>query len=225
MSGTTRAPDARLEVMPTPYRLVRGVFRRSAPFVMVNLLAFKVEATGAYTGMSGREAYGIYADSVAEIQRPMGSKLYWAGDVVERYEPASPFFEMVAFLEYSNPRSFLRFAARGGSNTAARKAGLLGQWLLASTTLHHGPSTHGPMLVEVLEAEPWVEDGEVIWSGRVDHRIIGKGPRVTHVIATRFESTAHLEVGIAERRRSRPNATTTWWPYRAETSDFGVALR
>jgi hypothetical protein len=120
--------DKRLGVYPTPMGLLYLRRRPDQPFVMLNLLAFKEQATGDDAGMSGAKAYGLYAESVAEIQGTRGSRQLWAGHVRERIDPTSPSFDVVVFLQYASPKTFLRFALRGGSRTDARKAGLLSQW-------------------------------------------------------------------------------------------------
>lgn len=67
---------------PRVDKLPRLPMRPSGPVVMVNLLAFKERATGAYAGRSGREAYQDYARGAALAQRSMGSRLVWSGDLM-----------------------------------------------------------------------------------------------------------------------------------------------
>jgi hypothetical protein len=141
--------DNRLGIYPTPMGLLSVRMRPDEPFVMLNLLAFKEQATGDYKGMSGAEAHRLYAESVAEIQGSMGSHLLWVGQITERLDSTSSSFEVVVFLEYASPKNFTRFALRGGARTDARRAGLLGQWLLASTTHAHAHDAGSPVLVEL----------------------------------------------------------------------------
>jgi hypothetical protein len=217
--------DKRLGIYPTPMGLLSVWRRPDEPFVMLNLLAFKEQATGDYRGMSGAEAYGLYGESVAEIQGTMGSRMLWAGQVTERLDPTSPSFDVVVFLEYAHPSTFLRFALRGGSRTDARRAGLSGQWLLASTTHAHTPDIGSPVLVELLDGPPWVEDGQIVWSGICDRRMIGNGPTVTHAVATVFTDDAAFAAGIEQRRLTRPGTISTWWSYRATPQGIDDRLR
>lgn len=212
--------DSRLAIYPSPLGLLAVLRRPSEPFVMLNLLAFKEHATGNHAGVSGREAYEQYARGAMEVQGPMGSKLLWIGDVTHRYASDSPALDTIAALQYASPRTFLRFVFRGGSDTKSRKAGLLGQWLLASSTNCYASAAEGPVLVELLDGEPWGAGGRVVWSGSCDARVIGTGPQVTRAIVTTFDDDSALNAGLNQRRADRPDTTTTWWPYRANTAHY-----
>jgi uncharacterized protein (DUF1330 family) len=129
-----------LEVLPEPTRILPLLLRPFEPFVMGNLLVFKDMATGeGFEGLSGTEAYQIYAEAIAELQASLGSRLIWAGAVRDQVVGSSdPVFQSLALLEYASPPAFLQFALLTQDlqeATAARSAGLLGQWLVASTSL------------------------------------------------------------------------------------------
>jgi uncharacterized protein (DUF1330 family) len=129
-----------LEVLPDINRIVPVLQRPPEPFVMANLLVFKDMATGeGFEGLTGTEAYQIYLDAISELQGQLGSRLIWSGSVRNQVVGSSePVFDDIALLEYASPVAFLQAAlAIGGLEgaAAARSAGLLGQWLVASTSL------------------------------------------------------------------------------------------
>jgi uncharacterized protein (DUF1330 family) len=156
-----------LEVIPDLMRVNPVLERPAEPFVMTNLLAFKDMATGeGFEGLTGAEAYQIYIDGLAEQQAAIGSRLVWAGAVRSQLVGSSnPVFQSIALLEYASPLSFLSFALNPGEAPEARSAGLLGQWLVASTTLEE-PEPSSP----TAPSEP---------GGRGATGPCGEGPAVT----------------------------------------------
>jgi len=126
-----------IEVLPDPSAIIPVLLRPDEAFVMANLLVFKDLATGeGFEGLTGAEAYQIYVDGIAELQAALGSRLIWAGAVRSQVVGSSdPVFETIGLLEYASPVSFLQLAGNPGEAPEARSAGLLGQWLVASTTL------------------------------------------------------------------------------------------
>jgi len=126
-----------LEVIPDFSKILPVLQRPNEPFVMTNLLVFKDMATGeGFEGLTGAEAYQIYAEGLTEIQAALGSRLIWAGAVRQQVIGSSdPVFETLALLEYASPTAFLTLASNPGEAPEARIAGLLGQWLVASTSL------------------------------------------------------------------------------------------
>ena len=49
---------------------------------MVNMLVYKDVATGdGFEGLTGAEAYGIYASGLSDAQIEIGSRIIWAGEV------------------------------------------------------------------------------------------------------------------------------------------------
>jgi hypothetical protein len=207
---------------------------------MVNLLAFREHADGDFEGRSGRDAYEQYARSVGAIQGSMGSKLLWSGDVASAGDDRPP-FEAAALLQYASPRSFLRFVVRGGSDTAARKAGLAGQWLLAAQTVDSAPWEvgHEAALIELVslggQGQAWLAarrkactglDGELIWRGRCTKRLIGSGPRIDEVWVTGFANDSARSAGVeAISDVARETGVETWWAYKAEGTDILPELR
>jgi len=207
---------------------------------MVNLLTFRERATGDFEGRSGRDAYQQYARSVEAIQGPMGSKLLWSGDV----EPAAseqPDFDVAAVLQYASPRSFLRFATRGGADSAARKAGLEGQWLIAAQTMDSAPwdVTDPTVLIELVgfgqDGQSWRDarreactglEGELIWRGRVIERVTGSGPRVDEIVITGFSDDAARTAGLeALSRVAGETGVEAWWTYQAQGNELMPGLR
>ena len=126
-------------------------------FVMVNLLVYRETADGTeYEGLSGEEAYAIYIEGLAEAQVAIGSRLIWSGEVAAQAVGSSePTFMSVGLLEYASPSAFLDFAQQPGDAPEARAAGLLGQWLIAATTLEEGAGAE-------LTGSPTSPDAEVL---------------------------------------------------------------
>ena len=202
------------------YKLAGVLARRNKPMVMANFLKFKDQATGRYRGMSGQEAYAIYAESAMTAQGPMGSRVIWAGQVEELIAGSHPpEFSSIVFLEYASPRSFLKFVIQSKSDGKARSAGLEGQWLLASSTLEEAcVAKEGEVaLVEVFsgaslkrnKAPDWLgswqtikadSGGEVIWVGAPDSQPMGSSnPMPSKIIITRFPDKESLDQSIRTR--------------------------
>ena len=79
------------------FKLAGVLARRNEPMVMANFIKFKDQATGRYRGMSGQEAYAIYAESAMIAQGAMGSRMIWAGHVEERIAGShAPDFSLIA---------------------------------------------------------------------------------------------------------------------------------
>lgn len=133
----TELDNYELAVIPDVSTLPELLERPVERFVMVNMLVFKEEATGeGFEGLTGAEAYGIYVAGLEEAQMAIGSRLIWSGSVQAQVVGVSePLFQTMALLEYASPQVFLQFAQQPGDAPEARSAGLLGQWLVASTTL------------------------------------------------------------------------------------------
>jgi uncharacterized protein (DUF1330 family) len=135
-----------IEVLPDFSALQSVTDRPDERFVMVNMLVFKDMATGeGFEGLTGREAYQLYAEGLREAQMAIGSRLIWAGTVHAQVVGRSdPVFQSMALLEYASPTAFLGFATEPGDNPEARSAGLEGQWLVPSTTLGEGDAGSDP---------------------------------------------------------------------------------
>ena len=165
--GDTQTPgfeDSRLDtyelaVLPDFSVLPELLERPDERFVMVNMLVFKDMATGeGFEDLSGRDAYQIYIEGLSEAQIAIGSRLIWAGQVQAQVVGSSdPVFQSMALLEYASPSAFLGFASSPGEAPEARSAGLLGQWLVASTTIEEGnPSTEPATSEELPSTEELV---------------------------------------------------------------------
>jgi uncharacterized protein (DUF1330 family) len=135
-----------IEVLPDFSALQSVTDRPNERFVMVNMLVFKEMAEGeGFEGLTGREAYGLYAEGLREAQMAIDSRLIWAGSVQAQVVGSSdPIFQSMALLEYASPSAFLGFATEPGENPEARSAGLEGQWLIPSTTLGEGDAGSEP---------------------------------------------------------------------------------
>ncbi len=107
------------------------------PVVMLNLLRFREHAEPPHEGMSGEEAYQLYADRMLEFVESKGARVIWTGTIDSQLigEGADQ-FHMVALIEWPSRRAFVEatsdpFVQEIGVH---RAAGLEGQWLLAMTT-------------------------------------------------------------------------------------------
>lgn len=135
--ATTDFDNFELEVYPSPSAIIDLVKAPSQPFVAMNAMIYKDQATGdKYAGLTGREAYLIYAEGVIEDQQALESRMIWVGNITAQFRGFSdPVFEDLALLEYSSPASLLKFMTSPGEAPDARSAGLLGQWNLFAPTL------------------------------------------------------------------------------------------
>ncbi|MFC2065045.1 hypothetical protein ACFLXB_08120 [Chloroflexota bacterium] len=210
--------------IPNPLKLIPALMRPDQPFVMINLITFNETASGKFDHLSGREAYQLYAQSVQKAQAPLGSRLLWSGDNLQKMsEGIAPSFHSIGLLEYASPKAFLQFLTKGGSNTKARAAGLQGQWLIASTTLEENKITvaddEGIVLIELCgdldhqkgDKKFWQEKrksyyqtvgGKTVWHGHCDHHIIGTlAPGIEDVLVTWFPDTSIFEQEINDLKR------------------------
>jgi uncharacterized protein (DUF1330 family) len=110
---------------------------QDGPVVMVNLLRFKGKADGIDAGMSGQEAYRLYAEKMVAYVESKGGRVIWSGRVDSQVIGAgAESFQMAALVEYPSRAAFVAMTADpyvheiGGH----RAAGLEGQWLIAATT-------------------------------------------------------------------------------------------
>ena len=129
-----------ITVAPNPTVVRELLGRPDAPVVMVNLHVYKDMATGeGFDGFTGAEAYARYVRGLTNAQAAIGSRLIWSGQVEAQVVGSSdPVFENMALLEYASPSAFIGFARSPGDAPQARTAGLLGQWLVASTSIDEG---------------------------------------------------------------------------------------
>jgi len=239
-----------LAVTPSPIQLLKGVWRPAAPFVMVNLLVFKEHASGQLSHMTGREAYLQYASSAGAAQRGTGSRMLWTGEIsAQQTGVAEPMFQSVGCLEYSSPRTFLRYALTDGADMKARAAGLEGQWLIAATTMESGPAPAEDSLcflelVSFADGHPEPSrpfrnalrrqlaeaGGRVIWRGQCDAQVLGKSdPPVDEVVVTEVPSAEALDAALRHpdvtiQRGSRERGLARWWTYRVHATELGASL-
>lgn len=106
------------------------------PVVMVNLLSFKDRADGGNEGMTGQESYMKYGGAMKEFVESKGGRFIWSGRVDSMVIGESDVdFQVVALVEYPSRKAFLEIAssAHVAEIGEDRKAGLAGQWLIATT--------------------------------------------------------------------------------------------
>lgn len=106
------------------------------PIAMLNLLKFKEKAQyedGRDTELSGREAYGLYAQAFRDIMVPRGVKILYGGDVKGLLIGAGDdLWDEVAVIQYPSAQVMLDML-RDTTYQAAqqhRAAGLEGQLLI-----------------------------------------------------------------------------------------------
>ena len=111
------------------------------PIYMVNLLKFKEKAIyedGRQTELSGREAYGLYAQRVSQLLEDVGGKIEFNGQV-ERLMlgEVEELWDSVAIAMYPSRAAMLEMMMTDGMQeiSAHRAAGLKGQ-LNIETTLN-----------------------------------------------------------------------------------------
>jgi uncharacterized protein (DUF1330 family) len=109
----------------------------TGPVVMVNLLKFKDRADAPDTGMTGMEAYAMYAKAMVAIVESGGGRMIWSGRVTGMVLGESDVaFDMIALIEYPSRQAFAQIVgdARVQEIAVHRAAGLEGQWLIATST-------------------------------------------------------------------------------------------
>lgn len=124
---------------PSATGLANLIITGEQPLVAVNALKFKEWATGdKFKGLTGREAYSLYGEGLVEVQTSLETRSIWVGRVENQIEGSSDaIFDKFALIAYRSANSFLTYMARGaGDAPDARSAGLLGQWLICSTTFN-----------------------------------------------------------------------------------------
>jgi uncharacterized protein (DUF1330 family) len=106
----------------------------AGPIVMLNLLRFKRTADAPDEGLSGQDAYRLYADEMVPFVESKGGRVIWTGRV-ERMAigEGGEHFDMVALVEYPSRQAFVEIATDPYVQEIGkhRAAGLEGQWLVA----------------------------------------------------------------------------------------------
>ena len=112
--------------------------KQEGPVVMLNLLRFKPKADDRNDGLSGKEAYALYAAKMIPFVTSKGGRLIWAGRIDEHVVgKGGEFFEMAALVEYPSRKAFIEIATDPfvEENIGLdRESGLEGQWLIACTS-------------------------------------------------------------------------------------------
>jgi uncharacterized protein (DUF1330 family) len=130
-------PPAALGLYPSLPGLIALLQRpNDTPVVMVNLLRFKEWTEELGEGMTGAEAYALYAEPVLPLVEGYGCNLIWTGRVVASDgETGNGDFHAIALLEYPSDLVFLQVVLdpRMAEITGPRAAGLVGQWLVPAT--------------------------------------------------------------------------------------------
>ena len=236
--------QASLGIIPNPLKLLRALIRPNQPFVMINMLSYKQQATGDYAHLNGQEAYEVYVSSVVKVQGPLGSRMLWSGQVRhDMAESKFPSFDAIGLLEYASPKAFLQANFKGKTNTTARSAGLKGQWLIAATTVTEGelPDTaeEHVVLIELsggLKQSPetvkrWFDvrqstykgvGAKTLWHGRCDHHILGTAkPEIEYVLVTWFPNPTLLEEAVhGPQRKEQKKNIRPYLTYTASSIDL-----
>lgn len=238
-----------LGIIPNPLELLRALMRPNQPFVMINMLSYKQQATGDYAHLTGEEAYEVYSKSVEKVQKPLGSRLLWSGQIRhDMGESKFPSFDAIGLLEYASPKAFLQANFKGKTKTKARSAGLKGQWLIASRTLAEGespdPDEEHVVMIELsggMNQNPktvkrWFDvrqsiykevEAKTIWHGQCDHHILGTAqPEIEDVLVTWFPNpTALEEAALGSQRKVHEKSIRPYLTYIASSIDFLHELR
>ncbi len=107
------------------------------PVVMVNLLRFKPVADAPDEGLSGEQAYRVYADRMRAFVESKGGRFIWIGRVDSQViDTGGEGFHMIGLVEYPSRQAFLAIATDPHVQEIGihRAAGLESQWLIAATT-------------------------------------------------------------------------------------------
>ncbi|HVY03879.1 MAG TPA: DUF1330 domain-containing protein [Caulobacterales bacterium] len=121
-------------VMPGPAQIAEFFGApEDGPFVMVNLLKFKPKAEypdGSDAHLTGREAYGRYADEVTKLVEALGGAIRYSGAVTGiLLGEVEELWDMVALAEYPSLAAFQKMAMSPQMHAIEhhRVAGLAGQ--------------------------------------------------------------------------------------------------
>ncbi|MEM7136046.1 MAG: hypothetical protein AAF500_05670 [Myxococcota bacterium] len=188
--------------------------RPAERFVMSNFLVYRDQAVGeGFEGLTGEEAYSLYVEGLEEAQQGIGSRLVWGGNVdAQVVGQSDPTFQTIAFLEYASPQAFLGFAAQPGENPEARSAGLLGQWLVASTTIDEPAGEVGSASGDTLPGTTALATATGFTEAQVARVLDGPAGEPVHIVELlRFvdggrETYAQYEAEVAAARTDRGGA-------------------
>ena len=127
-----------MAIYPTPEQiqtLIAGPPDR--PVVMVNVLRFKPRADAPDEGLSGEEAYRLYAREMRAFVESKGGRFLWIGRVESQViGTGGEDFHMIGLVEYPSRQAFLAIATDPNVQEIGvhRTAGLESQWLVATST-------------------------------------------------------------------------------------------
>ena len=125
------------QVQPNPESVQSFLAGKEEPVVMVNLLKFKDRASyadGRETGLTGQEAYGLYAQEMRKLVEGAGGRFLFGGEVESLLlGEVEELWDVVGLVEYPSPKSLLQIASSPAflEIEIHRVAGLAGQLNLA----------------------------------------------------------------------------------------------
>lgn len=128
-------------ILPTESQLERlAASADDSPVVLLNLLRFKDRADGIHAseGITGAEAYGLYAAAVPPFLEKVGGRMLFAIAAQESVIGPDPGeWDLIAAVEYPSRRAFLEMANDPGylEIHAHREAGLADTRIIACTSL------------------------------------------------------------------------------------------
>ena len=106
------------------------------PVVMLNLLRFKPRADAPDEGLTGEEAYRLYARAMRTFVESKGGRFVWIGRVDSQViGTGGEGFHMMGLVEYPSRAVFVAIATDPHVEAIGvhRAAGLESQWLVAAT--------------------------------------------------------------------------------------------
>jgi uncharacterized protein (DUF1330 family) len=107
------------------------------PVVMVNLLRFKPAADAPNAGLSGEDAYRLYAEKMIAFVGSKGGRVIWSGRLDSQViGEGADAFHMIGLVEYPSRQAFVEIATDPFVQEIGvdRASGLEGQWLIATTS-------------------------------------------------------------------------------------------
>ena len=126
-----------MAIYPTPEQIEQLLAGPpDQPVVMLNLLRFKPGADAPDAGLTGQQAYRLYADAMQPFVESKGGRILWVGRVDSQViDTGGEGFHMIALVEYPSRQAFVAIATDPHVREIGvhRAAGLESQWLIAAT--------------------------------------------------------------------------------------------
>ncbi|MAE95808.1 MAG: DUF1330 domain-containing protein [Deltaproteobacteria bacterium] len=125
------------QVHPGPENVKAFLAGEPEPIVMVNLLKFRDVARyadGRESGLTGKEAYTLYATEMKKLVEANGGRFIFGGDVESLLlGEVEELWDMVGLVEYSSPQALVEIASSPPFQEIEvhREAGLAGQLNIA----------------------------------------------------------------------------------------------